>query len=244
MRKLLGLVAAGAIAFGASAPASAAPVTASGGIAIYVGTLPPITLPIAPVVVDVTGGTLTVPAGIASVTGMFVPVTGFPLNLITGIIVTAANAKGTFFTPAPSDGGQANIPGGSFGGKMAITGVAQVKGALAINLPLSVIGSGGSLSAGGIVVDGAPWTTGAAMVTTDNMMTVMATMAGGQAGVLGATSSTVTLVTPAHVNAAGLTRIPTFAVASLHFTAPEPGTLLLLGAGLVGLGLVGRRARS
>lgn len=248
MRKLLGLVAAGAIAFGVGAPASAAPVNATGTISIYVGTLPPITLNIPSAVVDVTGNTLSLPAGIASVTGMFVPVTGFPLNLITGIIVTASNGAGSFAVPGGADGGSANVPGGGFGGTMPINGVAQVKGALALNLPLSVIGVGGTTSAGGIIVDGAPWTTGAAMITTDGMnMSMFTNTQGGLAGALGALSSTVTLVTPAHVNAAGLTRLPVFAVAAIHtegLPVPEPGTLLLLGAGLAGLGVVGRRARS
>jgi hypothetical protein len=243
MRKLFSVVAAGALALAAAAPASAAPVNVSGSINIVIGTLPGLALPIPTTSVDVTGGTLTIPAGIAATSGLFVPVTGFPLNLITGIVVTASNGAGSFSVPGPADGGAANIPGGGFGGKMPILGVTQVKGALAINVPLSVIGNGGSISAGGIVVDGAPWTTGAAKVTTTGAPKAMFAQVGGMVGVLGADSSTVTLVTPAHVNAAGLARLPVFAVASLHFinAIPEPGTALLLGTGLAGLVALGRK---
>jgi hypothetical protein len=242
MKKLFGLFAVAALILGA-APAKSAPVTATGTLAITVSTLPSITLPAGTVTVDVTGGTLTIPAGIAATSGFFVPVTGFPLNLITGIIVTASNASGTFFAPNASDGGPANIPGGGFGGKMAIVGVAQVKGALAINVPLSVIGKGGSVNAGGIVVEGAPWTTGVAMITTTGSAMMMFTGAGGMAGALGALSSTVSLITPAHINAAGLARFPAFATLTLHFI-PEPGTALLLGAGLAGLVALGRKRMS
>jgi hypothetical protein len=71
----------------------------------------------------------------------------------------------------------------------------------------------------------------------------MASLTGTQSGPLGAPGSTISLVTPAHINAAGLTNIATFAILSLSFV-PEPGTLLLLAAGLVGLGAVGRARRS
>ena len=118
-----------------------------------------------------------------------------------------------------------------------------MKRALALNVPISVIGKGGSVSAGGIIVDGAPWTTGVGKVTTDGPVAGMFAAAGTAMGALGAASSTLTLVTPAHVNAAGLTRLPTFAALSLHFI-PEPGTALLLGAGLAGLVAVGRKRMS
>jgi hypothetical protein len=240
MRKLFGFVAAAALALGVSAPAQAAPVSVTGALSIAVGTLPPIVLTIPSATVDVTGGTMTVGAGLAGVTGLFVPITGFPLNLITGIVVTAANGAGSFFVPAPADGGAANIPGGAFGGIMPVLGVAQVKGALAINVPLSNVGAGGSVNAGGIVVEGAPWTTGVGMVTTTAAPMAMATVVGGMVGPLAGLSSTVTLVSPAHINAAGLTRIGTIAALSLHFI-PEPGTALLLGAGIAGLVALGRK---
>ena len=245
MRKLFGFVAAAALVVGVAAPAKAAPVQVSGNINIVIGTLPGLSLPIPLTTVDVTGGTLTIPAGIASTTGLFVPVTGFPLNLITGIVVTASNGAGSFSAPSAAGGtvGLASTPGGGFGGAMPINGVVQVKGALAINVPISNVGAGGSVNAGGIIVAGAPWTTGVALVTTDGAPMAMFAQGGGMSGVLGAASSTVALVTPAHVNAAGLARLPVFAVASLHFI-PEPGTALLLGAGIAGLVALGRKRSS
>jgi hypothetical protein len=127
---------------------------------------------------------------------------------------------------------------------MPIVGVTQVKGALQVNVPLSVIGNGGSVNAGGIVVEGAPWTTGAAMITTDGSAMMMFTQAGAMNGAVGAASSTITLVTPAHVNASGLARLPVFASLTLHYAIiPEPGTALLLGTGIAGLVALGRRAR-
>jgi hypothetical protein len=223
-----------------SGPAAAAPITLSGAISIVVGTLPPIALPVASTTADLTGGTLTVPAGIASVSGVFVPVSGFPLNLITGIVVTASNGAGSFAVPGPADGGAASVPGGAFGGSMPILGVVQVKGALAINVPISVVGQGGSVNAGGIVVEGAPWTAGLAQVTTTGSGMAMFALSGTQSGPLGGVSSTVTLVTPAHIDAGGLQRLPVFASWSLHWI-PEPGSALLVGAGIAGLASAARR---
>ncbi len=235
MRKWMGLIVAGALTLGASAPASAAPYAAGGLLNIIVGTLPPISIPFT-TMVDVTGGALTIPAGAASISGHFEPVAGFPLGLITGLVVTASNGAGSFAVPGPSDAGFANIAGGGFGGTMAINGVVQLKGALAINLPISVIGAGGGLSAGGITVEGAKWTTGVANVTTNG--------AGAHYQITGTNNGLVggqlTLVTPAHVNAAGLTRLPVFSTMTLQIV-PEPGTMLLLGAGLAGLAAISRK---
>lgn len=237
MRKLLGLIAASALAVGVSAPASAAPVAASGALTIIVGTLPPISIPIPSTTVDVTGGTLSVPAGMAAVSGFFAPVSGFPLGLITGIVVTASNGAGSFSSPAAADGGAANIAGGGFGGGMPVLGVVHVKGALAIDVPISVIGVGGTASASGIVVEGAPWTTGVANVTTTGAVMAMFAMPGTN---MGLAPGQLTLVTTAHVNAAGLTRLPVFARLTL-VTVPEPGTMLLMGAGIAGLAMISRK---
>lgn len=228
-------IGAALIAASLGGEAGAAPVNVSGSITIAVGTLPAVVIPIALATVDVTGGVLTVPAGIASVSGYAVPVVGFPLDLVTGMIVTASNAAGVFSVPAPGDGGAAHVAGGGFGGKMAIVGVVQVKGALAVNVPISVVGEGGSVSAGGVVVEGAPWTTGAARVTTTGPGMAIFSRSGE------APVSSVVLVTPAHVNAAGLMRLPVFA--SLSINVPEPAPALLLGAGIAGLAAVGLRRR-
>jgi hypothetical protein len=241
-RTTLGLLLGVALVVGVTAPSHSAPVTVTSTTTISVGTLPPITISGGSDTVDVTGGTLTVPASIFATSGFFVPVTGFPLNLITGLIVTASNNSGSFFVPAPSDpigSGLGGIPGGAFGGKMPLAGVVQVKGSLTVNVPISVIGKGGSVSAMGIQVEGAPWTTGTGFVTTNGSAMMMFTAMGTMVGALGGVSSTVTLVTPTHVNAGGLARLPVFTFLNLHFI-PEPGTALLLAAGIAGLAAMGR----
>lgn len=238
MRKWMGLIAAGALALSASAPAHAAPYAASGMLNIVVGTLPPVSIPFA-TVVDVTGGTLSIAAGAASTSGYFVPVSGFPLGLITGLVVTASNGAGSFSIPGAADTGAANIAGGGFGGSMPLNGVVQLKGALALSLPISVIGVGGGISAGGITVEGAPWTTGVANVTTNGGGAHYA-ISGTNMGLVG---GQLTLVTPAHVNAANLTRLPVFSMLTLQIV-PEPGTMLLFGAGIAGLAAISRKRMS
>jgi hypothetical protein len=223
----------------AGAPAAAAPVPVQGSFFFVLGTLPPVQLPVA-ASADVTGGNLNLSAGVVSTSGLFVPVTGFPLNLVTGLIVTVSNGAGSFAAPAVPEGGPAHVLGGGFGGKMPLLGVVQVKGVLALDVPLSVAGQGGSLSAG--IVDGAPWTTGPARVVTTGAPMVLFQQAGTQMGALGDTSSLVMLVTPMHVNVSNLYRMPAFGVLQLHFV-PEPGTLLLTAFGAAALAAFGGRRR-
>lgn len=229
MRKLFGFIAAGALALGAPASVLAAPVTtgAGGQMSIVIGTLPALPVPIAPgQALDYTGGVLTVPPTIASVAGFFAPVTGFPLNLITGIVVTASNGAGSFapgFAPTggdlcPNAGTPVNgacIPGGGTGGIMPLVGAVHIKGPLALDVPVHVIGAGGVVSVMGIIVEGAPWTTGAAKVTTTGPVMAMYPANPTQAVAFQGTNmltagggGSITLVTPAHNNAAGLTRLP------------------------------------
>ena len=158
----------------------------------------------------------------------------------------------------------ARIAGGGFGGFMGINGVALV-GALGspgspsanIAVGLSVVGAGGNITTvdpvvGLVQAAGAPWTTGTATVfglftttvPTPNGGTAMVTLTkvtqmGGGSAVPG---GSLTLVTPLYINTAAAGLIPSFGVMTLNFV-PEPGTLLLLGAGVAGLAAVGSRAR-
>ena len=90
-----------------------------------------------------------------------------------------------------------------------------------------------------VTVFGAPWTTGTAAI---GVITAMGGAA--PASNTGAASGTVSLVTPiyVHTNQGVDPVIPAFAFLDLHFV-PEPGTLVLVGAGIVGLCRLGQATR-
>lgn len=231
MRKLIGWMTAVAFVAGVSAPAMAAPLTATGSLSMTIGTLPPIVLPVAPVQVDYTAGVLTIPAGIAGTTGLFLTVTGFSLNLITGLVVTVSNGPGTFSGPSAPYDAHNTTPafpansvvnvGGGLGGQMPMNGVVNTLGALAIPVPVGVVGAGGRVVAGGIYVDGAPWTDRTARVVTTGPPKAPLTFAGTNMLTAGGAGS-ITLVTPTHVNAAGLSRLATVTTLHLDLVGAQP----------------------
>ena len=107
-----------------------------------------------------------------------------------------------------------------------------------LNIPLSPVGVGGSATVSSVVnvtVSGAPWTVETAAVGTVTRM-------GFQHGPASLTSSTaaasgqIRLVTPIFVstNIGAIPLLPMFGTLDLHFV-PEPGTMLLLGIGLLGI---------
>lgn len=160
-------------------------------------------------------------------------------GVIGGIQVTAANLAGNFVGSG----------GAGLGGEMPLNGFAKVclfgacsAAAANIAVPLGNIGAGGTTAVSGAVnvtVIGAPWTTGTAAVGASTAM-------GGVAPVsnTGAPSGNVTLVTPVFIstNIGGSEVVPAFGILDLHFV-PEPGTGLLLAAGIMGLIAGGRRWR-
>ncbi len=231
MRKLIGWMTAMALVAGVSAPAMAAPVTASGSLSMTIGTLPAINLPVGPVQLDYTAGVLTVPAGVAGTTGLFLRVTGFSLDLITGLVVTVSNGAGSFSSPRAAYDAHSAAPafpvnhvttsGGGLGGQMPMNGVVNTKGALAIPVPVGVVGNGGRAAAGGIIVDGAPWTDQAAQIITTGPPQAPTNIAGTNMITAGGGGS-LTLVTPAHVNAAGLSRLGTVTVLHLDLVGAQP----------------------
>jgi hypothetical protein len=235
-------------AIGVATPASAVLVGFNGEIAIRVGTLDPV-LVLGAGVATVNGSSAGVhlnsfalPASPFATTGLVVPVTDPSASPIAGIAVTAHNGAGAFA------GGTGT---GTLGGSMPIFGVAKVcllgpcKAAVAnLSVPLSVVGVGGVATATGVVnltVVGAPWTSGTAVAGTLSAMG----FAHGPASLTSSTaqnSGTVRLVTPIFISTslAAASVIPAFAFLTLH-PVPEPGTILLGGAAIVGLVAFGRR---
>lgn len=229
--------------------ATAAPVAVTGSFELFFNLFPP------PVftfqgTVDVSGGTLTIPAGLVSETGAFFPIHSNP-PLVTGIVVTVANGAGQFsvggageLCPGPLVSGRgACVVGGGLGGSMPLQGVSQVQGPIGINVPLSVIGQDGELVSGSpVLVQGAAWTTRTARVTLAMETAGMLTMTGSATGPLGVTGSTVTLVTPFHIDVSGFAVVPGFSRMSITFV-PEPGPIVLVATGLAGLALTARSHR-
>lgn len=238
-----------ALAATLAAPSRAAPVPVTGDLGIIFGTAAYVVVPFAGTV-DVTGGTATFGAGLFSASNVFQPGPGWQ-NLITGVVVTVSNGAGSVsaggasaLCPGPLGGSGACVSGGGIGGGIPVAGLFQIKGALALNVPLSVVGRNGELqtNVGGVVVQGAPWTTGVAKITTTGAPMAMAATTGSAMGPLGAPGSTLNLVTPAHVNLVNLTRVPMMMRLRLEFV-PEPAPLALLAAGLGALALAARGRR-
>lgn len=104
-----------------------------------------------------------------------------------------------------------------------------------------------------VSVNGNPWTVNTATITgipIGNGLSTISTRKGFVHGPASGTESTTALpsgvlqlVTPVFVTTSleGREAMPTFGTVRLHFLVPEPGSLLLLGSGVAGLALIGRR---
>jgi hypothetical protein len=249
MRKLLGILAVGALALG-TVQAQAAVLPFTGALAISIAGLSPLVAVGGGAVVTTQTGNHLDGFAIASspfnVTGQVIPVTDPAAAPIKGIQGTIHNGAGSF-------------AGAVLAGPMAVNGVAKVClfkacsiATANISVPLSVIGAGGAIAVPSgttsasvaVTVVGAPWTAGTAAVGTVTQM-------GFQHGPASGTSSTaqgsgaIRLVTPIFIstNIGASAVVPGFGFLDLHFV-PEPGTLLLLGSGIAGLVLFGRSKRS
>jgi hypothetical protein len=146
-----------------------------------------------------------------------------------------------------------NPGGGAFvasaGGAMAVTGQANVKaygGSTLLGVPV-VVGVPSLLQppvvAGiGITAYANAWTTKTTtVVATGVTNTVTASLMGSNGLANG--GGTVVLVTALNVITSIAGQLPSFAILVLNYlpSVPEPGTLLLLGSGIAGLALIGRK---
>jgi hypothetical protein len=146
-------------------------------------------------------------------------------------------------------------PGGGLGGAMTLGGAVYVLLFDVIRMdliPLSVAGKPGgfvSITGGGgtiIQASGTGWTTGV-----QTLMAPATTISGGTVTPWTGTATgadlrtasgagTLVLITPIYVRTNLAGDIPTFATLTLNYV-PEPSTLLLVGVGIAGLALRGRK---
>ncbi len=185
--------------------------------------------------------TMRIEASPFGATGIQVPVSDPEAFPIAGVVATVHNGAGGFAENAQ----------GVLGGALPIFGVAKVclfgpctqSPTANLSVPLTVVGNGGTAvvtAAVNLTVIGAPWTTGVAAIGTTTARGVARGPASGTTSTLHA-SGTVRLVTPIFIstNIGASPVVPAFGYLTLHFV-PEPGTALLVGAGIAGLIGAGR----
>jgi hypothetical protein len=249
MRQLLSALAAVVLSVALGGPAHAVALPFTGSLALQVATLDPIPV-LGSGVADVSGldshiGSLSLSSAVFGAQGVVVPVTDPSAFPVYGVQATLQNGAGSF-------------SGSPLGGSMAIQGSAKVCLFVAcdagppanVSVPLTVIGQGGTANVGTLVdvtVTGSPWTAGAASVQTPSGVVSAHGFVHGPASLTSSTaaaSGAVRLVTPVLIstNIASSAVIPAFAYLTLHFV-PEPGTLLLVGSGILGLVAYGRGRR-
>ncbi len=253
MRKLLGLLLAAVFVL-AAAPTKAATLNYSGTFSFELGALPGLSFTGGETGVSVSSG-----GGHFSVSpSVFTTSTALASSLFTGVPTidglsfTFGNATGTF--------------SGAGGGTMPLAGDAKVtllKGFATLTVPLSLVGAGGPVNplanTGGntltaklagiyITATNARWTsntaqlTGITLQTTGGLFVNTVTRTGYDNRTATSHQGRVQMVSPLRVTTNVAGSLAAFVTMTLDFV-PEPGTLLLLGSGAVGLALIGMRRR-
>ena len=246
MRKLLTLISAAGLALALATSASALPF--NGQFSFALSTLPGLTGSGTGSSVS-TAGLVTLPAtpfGSAAATGAnkitLAATAAAPLSAISAVLLAPANCS---FTAA--GGG-----GGGFGGPCGLGGTinALVASAPFLVVPASGLGGTARVAFGPYLsyIDPQPWTTGVATITINGVALttgnatspgVNITMAGSDLRTPGG-AGVITLVAPAGLMSTLGGAFPLFVSMTLTFV-PEPGTLLLLGSGIAGLAILGRK---
>ena len=245
MRKLVTFISAAGLAMALATSASATPY--NGSFSFALSTLPGLVGSGAGSGVS-TAGLITLPAPFATATALgankitLAPTAAAPLSAISALLIA----------PAPCTLTAAGGGGGGFGGPCGLGGTinALVAGAPFLVVPAGGLGGTARVAFGPYLsyIDPQPWTTGTATVTINGvaLTTGNATSPGVPFTMAGSDNRTpggggvITLVAPAGLMSTLGGPFPLFVSMSLTFV-PEPGTLLLLGSGIAGLAIIGRK---